>query len=307
MDDRTAVLSAATAGTVAPTSTAAAEPAGNGAVETAPLGPIAPLPRASAPAPAYPFVYAIGHVEHRCPTLGVEKELAQAMGRTESNGLSDQRAVYETLKAHTYLARQMCFVMVVGGLETYILRPRDRADIDLLVEAVRPYSTPGDLDAVIGVRGPIAPPEMCNGLMVPVVVFDQLYSFDHASLRKSIPRPESIAEEDFEESADSLLRSILQMTDNAGATDEDRALNYLALRYERIYHTTAEAHGRHASLSSIEVRRAPTTNGRTLMDVVFAYTDRQTDVTDKCAVRVDVTEMFPFLVTKLAPYVDRLS
>ena len=28
------------------------------------------------------------------------------------------------------------------------------------------------VDVVIGTRGPIAPPEMCNGLMVPIVGFD---------------------------------------------------------------------------------------------------------------------------------------
>ncbi|MDQ1734213.1 MAG: PatG C-terminal, partial [Pseudonocardiales bacterium] len=32
---------------------------------------------------------------------------------------------------------------------------------------------------------------------------------------------------------------------------------------------------------------------------------RTIDVVDKLAVRVDVTEEFPFLVTKLSPYVDR--
>jgi hypothetical protein len=272
-----------------------------------PLSGAAAAPMSHLAAPEDLFVYAIGLVEHRYPTLGVEKELAQAMGRAEPNGLADQRAVYETLKQHAYLARKMCYVMVIGGLETYLLQPRDRADFELLVEAVRPSSSPGDLDAVIGVRGPIAPPDMCNGLMIPIVTFDQLYSFDHGSLRESIPRPEHIAADDFAEATDNVLRRILQMTDNAGATDEDRALNYLALRYERIYRATAEAHGRNASLSSIEVRRAPVTSGRTLMDVIFAFTDRQTDVTDKLAVRVDVTEMFPFLVTKLSPYVDRLS
>jgi len=32
---------------------------------------------------------------------------------------------------------------------------------------------------------------------------------------------------------------------------------------------------------------------------------RQTDVTEKYFVRVDVSERFPFLVTRLSPYYDR--
>jgi hypothetical protein len=44
---------------------------------------------------------------------------------------------------------------------------------------------------------------------------------------------------------------------------------------------------------------------RRIVEVVVAYTNRTTDVTEKFSVRVDVTEEFPFLVTKLSPYYDR--
>lgn len=35
------------------------------------------------------------------------------------------------------------------------------------------------------------------------------------------------------------------------------------------------------------------------------YSNRQTDVVEKFFTRVDVTEEFPFLVTKMLPYYDR--
>ena len=41
-----------------------------------------------------------------------------------------------------------------------------------------------------------------------------------------------------------------------------------------------------------------------MVDVIFSYTNRNTDVVDKCFVRVDVTDEFPFLITKLSPYYD---
>ena len=44
---------------------------------------------------------------------------------------------------------------------------------------------------------------------------------------------------------------------------------------------------------------------RHIVDVIFADTNRNTDYTEKCFVRVDVTEEFPFLVSKLGPYYDR--
>ena len=59
--------------------------------------------------------------------------------------------------------------------------PRDPADLDLLVDAIRARPEPTDLDVVVGTRGPLSPPEAC-GLIVPIVAFDQLYSFDRGSL-----------------------------------------------------------------------------------------------------------------------------
>jgi hypothetical protein len=195
--------------------------------------------------------------------------------------------------------------MTIEGLETYIVTPRDPLDFDLLVEALRPNPTPMDLDTVIGIKGPIAPAELCNGLMVPIVVFDQIYSFDRDSLIKHIPRPEKITAEKFRPAAEELLDRIMQMTDNAGATDADRALNYLAVRYPAVYANAAEAFGRNASLTAIDVRVSPLSGTRKIVAAIFSYTNRDTDVTEKFFVQVDVTEEFPFLVTKMSPYYDR--
>jgi len=244
-------------------------------------------------------------VVHRFPTLGVEKEVAQALGRGDTKGLTDQQAVASALKQHRYLARRVCYVLTSGDLETYILQPRDPMDLDLLIDAIRPGNDSDALDVVIGMRGPLAPPEMCNGLMVPIVVFDQMYSFDRTTHRNAIPRSANVPEDQFTATADEVLARVMQMTDNAGATDEDRALNYLALRYDKIYAETANRHGGGESFSGIEVRTAPLAGARKLVDVVFSYTNRSTDVVDKQSVRVDVTEEFPFLVTRLSPYLDR--
>jgi hypothetical protein len=255
----------------------------------------------------FSYVFALGRIEPRFPSLAVEKELAQATGRAVTSELTDRQALHAVLsqRPNRYLARQMCWVLTIEGLETYLLQPRDPSDLDLLVEAVRPAPHRTDLDVVIGVRGPIAPPEMCNGLMVPMVAFDQLYSFDIDSLIKTIPRPENIDEARFGPAAEELFGRIMQMADNAGSTDEHRALNYLAVRYPGIYATTAEAFGRNAALAAVEVRPSRLGGVRKLADVIFSYTHRQTDVTEKYFVRVDVTEEFPFLFTKMSPYYDR--
>ena len=253
------------------------------------------------------YVYAIGRVEARFPNLAAEKEFAQATGRTDTAGKTDQQAFHAVLsqRQNRYLVRQLCWVLSIQGLETYLLLPRDPADIDLLVEAIRPAPSPNDIDVVIGLRGPIAPPEMCNGLMVPIVAFDQIYSFDRDALIKAIPKPEKTTAAQFGPAAEELFDRIMQMTDNAGATDEHRALNYLAMRYPAIYAKAAEEFGQAFSLTGVEVRPSPLSSTRNIVDVIFSYTNRNTDFTEKFFVRVDVTEEFPFLVTKMSPYYDR--
>ena len=97
----------------------------------------------------------------------------------------------------------------------------------------------------------------------------------------------------------------MQMADNAGATDEHRALNYLAVRYQAIYANAADAFARNASLASVDVQPSPLSGTRKVLEVILTYTNRNTDVDEKYFCRVDVTEEFPFLVTKLSPYYDR--
>jgi PatG Domain len=244
--------------------------------------------------------------EARFPKLSVEKEFAQVAGRTDTAGKTDPQVFCEALSKpeNRYLVRQMCWVFVIQGLETYILQPRNPADFDLLVSAIRPAPSPNDIDIVVGMRGPIAPPEMCNGLMVPIVVFDQIYSFNRDALVKSIPKPKDVTAEKFGPAAEEVFDRIIQMTDNAGATDEHRALNYLAMRYPGIYANAAEEFARDFSLSGVEVHPSPLSGTRRVMDCVFCYGNRKNDFTEKFFVRVDATEEFLFLVTKLSPYYD---
>jgi len=267
-------------------------------------GIVGPNPSGTAPVS---YVYAIGRVEARFPNLAAEKEFAQARGRADTAGKTDRQTLHAVLskRENRYLIRQLCWVLTIQGLDTYLLLPRDPADVDLLLEAIRPEPSPNDIDVVIGIRGPIAPPTMCNGLMVPIVLFGQIYSFDRHMLIGNIPKPEKATKAQFGPAAEELFNRIMQLTDNAGASDEHRALNYLVMRYPAIYARAAEAFAHDFSLTAVEVRPSPLSSTRKIVDVIFAYTNRNTDFTEKSCVRVDVTEEFPFLVTKMSPYYDR--
>jgi len=262
-------------------------PAGTAVVDGSPGAGSAGLPPPS-------YVYAIGRVEPRFPSLAVEKEFAQVIGRADTAGLTDREALQRTLGdgANRYLARRLCWILLVENLETYVLMPRDPADLDLLIDAVRAEPGGEDIDVVVGQRGPIAPPQLCGGLAVPLVAFEQLWSFPREALLAAIPRPKGSKEDAkrFETIAAELFDRVMQLADNAGATDEHRAVNYLAVRYPAIYARTAEAYAGNASLSSVDVHPSRLAGVRNIVDVVFSYTHRQTDVTERFFVRVDVTE-----------------
>lgn len=91
------------------------------------------------------------------------------MGRSDAKGLTDLQTTQSVLskKENRYLARKVCWVMTVEGLETYILKPRDPGDLSMLLEAIRQAPSRSDLDVVIGALGPIAPPECATGYRFP--------------------------------------------------------------------------------------------------------------------------------------------
>lgn len=260
---------------------------------------------------SFPYIYVMGRINVRFPSLAVEKEFAQATARAgkETSGLTNQKALYKILsdRDNRYLVRQLCWVLSIEGMDTYILQPRDPADFDMLIEAIRPAPSPVDIDVVIGIRGPIAPPEMCNGLMVPIVVFNQIYSFDRPKFLDALKekRPETMSEGEFTGAAEELLDRIMQLADNAGATDEHRALNYLAVRYDAIYAKATEMYQRNFSMTEVVVGQSRLSGTRKIVAPIFSYSSRETDFVEKYFVRVDVTEEFPFLVTKMSPYYDR--
>ena len=104
--------------------------------------------------------------------------------------------------------------------------------------------------------------------MIPIVIFDQVYSFDRASLINGIPQPQGVSEEKVKKSAFELLDRVIQLADNAGATDEHRALNYLVVRYPAMYELAYNSFEENNSLSGVEVRISRLAGTRKIVDPI---------------------------------------
>lgn len=264
----------------------------------------------------YPYIYALGTIDYRFPTESVENEVYQAVGRINSEGLSDNEAMAKVLSDsnHRYLARKLCWVFTVSGLETYILKPQDYTDIELLIKALSnrrsslraPLSTQPFADLIIGLRGPLATPETCNGLIVPIVYLTQVYSFEIQELIQSIPRPEKMSETKFTSASQEVFSRIMLSANNTGSNDEHRAMNYLSVRFPGIYEKATEMYGDNFSLYAIESRTSRASIGRRkVIDVIFSYRNRTSTFVEKYYVPVDVTEEFPFIIGPMEIYIEQ--
>ena len=277
---------------------------------------IEPCPTCAVPgaeANALPsFVYAIGEIDFLASSESLEQEMAQVMETRKGDLLKDANGAFEQQKKilmdpdYRYIVRQLCWVLRIETLQTYLLQPRDPADFALLAEAFRPHSR-DNVDVLIGVRGPMAPPGLCGGLGLPILVFDQLYYFNKPALIDSVVKSLKTKSKSADESARQLFDRIQQMTDNHGATDEHRALNYLAVRVPRIYECANDMSTDGFWLTAIDVvpSRLSGSRGRKLLDAVFTYSNPTNRVARKWFWRVDVTGEFPFIVTGQQEYFDR--
>src|SRR2546430_939163 len=87
-------------------------PSANQPVNVNPAQTAVPSPVRSTGTTTSSYVYALGRVMPRFPILAVEKEFAQATGRTETAGLTDRQVLQSVLsqRSNRYLVRQLCWV-----------------------------------------------------------------------------------------------------------------------------------------------------------------------------------------------------
>lgn len=264
------------------------------------------------------YVWAYGKITTRFPDECISREYQLAIQRLDTKGLSDTQVKYEVLKKpeNRYLLRKICWVLQVTGIDTYILLPTDIQDYGQLVEAINPeviYAQPkaGPLvNIIIGTRGPIANPSMCNCLPLPIVTYDRIFTFNILEMiNKVVEELTSKAKEErtfmadeekaFRETTFDIFSDIVFSTsDNVGGTDEHRAINFM-LTDPNVYRSVRDALDDDNWLESINARPARVSGIRTMIDVIFTYKNRKTNAIYEEFIRVDVTCEFPFIVSEL--------
>jgi hypothetical protein len=245
------------------------------------------------------YAYVIGEaVEMIWPSPDFEWHFKRASRDIDSDGLTDRQTLHEVLsqQENRYLLRAAQPVLTVGGAPKYLLRIDDE---DTLLDAAQPRERP--VYAAIGVRvGPGAP----DGLALTTLYVTLMYSCEFDELVDAWPRPDGMPDEQFRPAAQDLFERIVRQS-GLGQSDADRVLNCAVLSDPAIHHTAATQYAREFSVTRVEARPSPLSNGEHFVDILMATTNRKSGYPETFCSRWNATWMLPFPVAPMAPCLER--
>jgi hypothetical protein len=225
-------------------------------------GSDAPCPRCSESHSSHnQYIYSIGRLEIRFPSLGIEREFQQRerqlLLEKKDTWANQGERLFQVLSANPHLARAVCFVHLVGNIPAYIVAPTGLEVMKSLINAVRGVGQPDLWTIVIGKRGPMATPTSCGGLLAPMMACDQTYTFTtkefvHNLLERVGPGVSAHGHktETLEAASEDIFRRITGSMENLGAQDGHRALNYFLVQHPGLFIAVAERAKRLHSIAS---------------------------------------------------------
>jgi hypothetical protein len=271
----------------------------------------------------------IGSIKPAFPSLSVEKEFLQALEPplppVDPGTLPAPQSAawyFQVLgkTANLYIAREMCWQFRMDAVSPYLLTPRSQNELMGIIAATAPtLPSVVDFDVVIGRMGPPAPPEMCNGLVVPTIICDQSFDITDQEyiaaiiqkLQQGSPINPPVANPDPKVVA-FIFSTVLRMADNTGDTNNFRATNFLAVRYLQVYvlaynmltnnFTPKFPDASGYLLNSVSVKPSPVQGNQVMVDVVFGFLGLSTNTLIRWYCRVNVSGEFPFLVLPMTLY-----
>jgi hypothetical protein len=250
------------------------------------------------------MVYAIGRLEVRFPSLGVEREYQQRLARTPAAlkaGVSRASQVRAVLEAHGHLAMGVCFVFMVGGVPAFVVAPLGSHTRAQVMDALEHAEDPDYVCVLIGRAGPMSSPAQCGGVVAPIAAASQIYDFSledwGTSLLEQLGpalKAKKVSNSTFQSLARDVFRHVVNSTENLGVSDVHRALNYALVQHPGLPLAAAERAGSQ-QLDRIETRIIHGLGSRRQVAIVLTFVDLATGVSERLFTRIDVTEQWPFV------------
>jgi hypothetical protein len=268
------------------------------------------------------FIYTIGRMDVRFPTIGIEKEFQQRQRAAELKGelpASRTERIRAVLRENPHLWPRVCFVFSVASVPAYIVTPSSQHTLQQMLEAASRSSDRNTFAVLIGRRVGTAQPGQCGGLLAPIAICDQMYVFsidewtNELSARVEPTLKDKGAERGhFSTVAREFFDQVVNSSENIGGMDTHRALNYVLVQHPGLALSVSERPK--SVLDRIETRPVQGTDMRRMVAVILTFVSRTTGVPERLFCRVDVTEEWPFLVEDsgtsvpilgLMPYVEQ--
>lgn len=249
------------------------------------------------------YVYAIGTLDIRFPSVALEREYAQKerMGGKSGEVESRSQRIHRVLSQYHHLSRNACYTLSVGSIPAYVLAPVSAAVGRDLVEATATIGEPTTRSLVIGRRVGTSVPQSCGGLLVPVVACDQVYTFSLeewvnglAEVAMEPLKASNISAEGFKKIAQEVFMQVTASMENVGGLDTHRALNYVLVQHPGFFVAIAER-SEECMLDRIETRSVSSSALRTHVAVIATFIKRMTGVPERLFCVVDVSERWPFI------------
>ena len=264
------------------------------------------------------FIYVLGSVDIRFPDQSISEELQDVARKKKIIQGADEplRIWYSRVLVEPearYVARKVCWILKVEGVPAYYLALRDLYDLPDLISCLG--HPENDLDLFVGLSS-LIPVETCPEITAPTLIVDQLCSFEQNELiswfnpSSKTPRKPSSGKKTSDQNEydpNELFKKLVQSADNFGNTDEQRALNFLAVRYKPLYELFAKmvTAKNGWALDSVRVAASRLQREKRIVDPVFSFQQMETGVVKKYFVRVDVSHLFPMIVNHITEYLDR--
>lgn len=225
------------------------------------------------------YVYAIGMLRPFLPTLDLQKEFEAAKQALKLNK-DDYYAVFShtqrvgdnevmEIQPYLYIAERACWVFSINNVDTYVITPRYKNELDSLVAALNSHGS--DKQVLVGSLGAISDPTACGGLSLRTVACDNVLTVNGD--RVSLP---------FD----------VQPKSNDGLSAANRAINYLLSTYTDFPKTEP--------LKALYYQAYSNAVGRNLIEVIVSCVEQGVEVFYSCG--VDVTDAYPFIDFPLRNY-----
>ncbi len=260
-------------------------------------------------------IIAVGSIRPLFPSLSIEKEFYQAADLEYTRSFVTQG--HNTLLfgildkvENLYIAREMCWVLAIEGVDIYVVTPDSNRELTAMIGSIASRTSTADLDVIFGYLGPMSKPEQCNGVILPTVSCTQAYNFTYQQMVEKIMSATG-ADED---QAKNIFSHMLELTDNSGRGNDNRAINFVVLNsidiyilaYDMIYgEEIQKLDPKNFSLINIMTNPSRIQGEQVILDVIFTYRGNTTNVSQKWFCRVDVSGHYPYLVSGMAKYYNR--